>query len=79
MGSFNPLDSPVGLALSLQVREVRLSLCPPAQPRSVLRTLVVLSSGNHFPPMLTLLWEWELPLFIDPYSWAALIGVVMDF
>lgn len=29
--------------------------------------------------MLTLLWEWELPLFIDPYSWAALIGVVMDF
>ena len=29
--------------------------------------------------MLTLLWEWELPLFIDPYSWAALIGLVMGF
>lgn len=32
-----------------------------------------------FPPMLTLLWEWELPLFIDPYSWAVLIGLVMGF
>lgn len=38
----------------------------------MLQTSVVLPSGNHFP--LTLLWEWELPLFIDPCSWAALIG-----